>query len=223
MSENLSLEMDLDSSRKRLLKYTRRAFKSLPKLDKPRVLDVGCGSGVVTIELARLSNGVVTGIDIDQSILDVLNRKIERESLSNRVQTKKCSMVELDFSNESFDIIWAEGSLHAIGFERGLEKWRRLLKPNGFLVVHDEIRSVTDKLVKIHNLGYRLADHFLLPENAWWTEYYRPLENRIRELRERYRSAPEALRILGKVQNEIDMVKRSPKEYRSAFYIMQRK
>ena len=195
----------------------------LPKLDEPRILDVGCGSGVVTIELARLSKGEVIWIDIDQSVLDELNRKTERENLSNRVKTKKCSMIELDFPDENFEIIWAEGSLYAIDFERGLKEWRRLLKPNGFLVVHDKIRTMTDKIEKIHNLGYKLTNYLLLPEDAWWTEYYKPLENRIKGLRERRSNDADALRVLEEVQNEIDMVKRNPKEYRSAFYIMQKK
>lgn len=133
MSSDLHSEIDLDRFRERLLKYTRKAFRLLPELDKPRILDVGCGSGVPTLELARLSEGEVVGIDIDQTLLDRLNRKIEREGLSNRVQTKKCSMFKMGFADESFDIIWAEGSLPVIGFERGLKEWRRLLKPGWFL------------------------------------------------------------------------------------------
>ena len=206
------MEVNRDSSRKRLLKFTRRAFRLLPKLNEPRILDLGCGSGVVTIELARLSRGEVIGIDVAQSVLDELNRKTEREDPSNRVKTKKCSMVQLDFPDESFEVIWAEGSMYAIDFEKGLEEWRRLLKPNGFLVIHDRIRTMADKLEKIHNLGYRLTNHFLLPEDAWWTEYYRPLEDRIKGLYKRHGNNPEALGILKEVQSEIDTVKRDPKE-----------
>ena len=66
-----------DKVRKRLLKYTRKAFRMLPKLNNPRILDVGCGYGIPTIELARLSQGEVTGIDIDQPALDELSRKIK--------------------------------------------------------------------------------------------------------------------------------------------------
>lgn len=43
--------------------YTRRAFEMLPKLDKPRILDIGCGPGGPTMELARLSGGSVIGLD----------------------------------------------------------------------------------------------------------------------------------------------------------------
>jgi len=171
--------------------------------------------------LAKLSDGEIIGIDIKQSSLDELNRKIEEEGFSSRVKTMKCSLNEIDFPDESFDILWAEGSIWIIGFKKGLKEWRRLLKPNGFLVVHDEIKTVSNKLKKIPSYGYKLINHFQLLEDAWWTEYYRPLERRIKELSMKYKDK-EALKILKKHQNEIDMVKRNPKEHSSAFYIMQK-
>lgn len=222
MSTDLYNEIDRDSSRKRLLKYTRKAFNLLPRLDKPRILDVGCGSGVQTIELAKLSNGQVVGVDVNQSLLDKLNWKIEKEGLSNRVETRKCSVFELDVPDESFEIIWAEGTRRAIGFEKGLKELRLLLKPNGYFVVHDETKPIANELGKLPSLGYKLVDHFLLPEDAHWIDYYGPLENRIKGLFEKYKNNSEACKILEKVQNEIDIVKNNLKEYRSAFYIIQK-
>lgn len=83
-------EIDRDHFRGQLSKYTRKTFQLLPELIKPRILDVGCGSGVRTLVLAKLSNGEVIGIDIDQYLLARLNRKIEEEDLSNRVMARKC-------------------------------------------------------------------------------------------------------------------------------------
>ena len=68
------------------LEYTRRAFHMLPKMDRPRILDVGCGRGDPTLELARLSGGHVTGVDIDQISLDELTRSANEEGLSERVK-----------------------------------------------------------------------------------------------------------------------------------------
>ncbi|HJX03327.1 MAG TPA: class I SAM-dependent methyltransferase, partial [Dehalococcoidia bacterium] len=61
-----------DGFRKRLLKYTRKAFQLLPQLDHPRILDIGCGSGVPTLELARLSNGEIVAVDNDAGALQIL-------------------------------------------------------------------------------------------------------------------------------------------------------
>jgi len=177
MSIDLYSEIDQDSFRKKLLKYTRKAFRLLPRLDKPQILDVGCGSGVPTVELAIMSNGNVVGIDTDQFLLQKLDRKIQKKKFSSRVKTKRCSMFKLDFPDGSFDIIWVEGAIRWIGLERGLKNWRRLLKTNGFLVIHEEIRAVTNDPEKIPSLGYKLLSHFLLPEDAHWIEYYKPLEN----------------------------------------------
>jgi len=222
MSKNLLFEINIDHFRENFNKYTRKAFQLLPELEKPRILDIGCGSGVATIELAKLSKGEIIGIDIDQSLLDKLNSKIEEKVFSNRMKVLKCSLFEMDFPDESFDIIWSEGSIYIIGFEKGLKEWSRLLKTNGFLVVHDEKKNISNKLKKIPNCGYKLINYFSLPEDAWWTEYYNPLEKRIKELRKKYGNNPETLKIFKKYQNEIDMVKKNHKDYGSIFYIMQK-
>jgi ubiquinone/menaquinone biosynthesis C-methylase UbiE len=220
--EPLLIEINQDYFRENFSKYTREVFRMLPGLEKPRILDIGCGSGVPTIELAKLSDGEVIGIDTDESLLEKLSVKIQEKGFSNRVKIKKCSLFEIDFPDESFDIIWAEGSISIIGFERGLREWKRLLKTNGFLVIHDDIKNMSDKLKKIPNCGYKLINHFSLPEDAWWTEYYKPLEIQIKELRIKYKNDSEALKILKKYQDEIDMVKKNPKGYGSVFYIMQK-
>jgi ubiquinone/menaquinone biosynthesis C-methylase UbiE len=192
----------------------------LPRLVKPRILDIGCGFGVPTIELARLSDGQIIGLDIDQSALDKLDKKIEREGLTNRVTTVKCSIFDMDFADESFDVIWAEGSISRIGFERGLREWRRMLKPKGCLVVHDEMKNINKKLEVIPSCGYDLLGYFPLREDVWWVEYYGPLEKRVEELSAKYAADPEVLRVLDRKRDEVEMVKRNPRAYCSVFFVM---
>jgi cyclopropane fatty-acyl-phospholipid synthase-like methyltransferase len=67
-------------------RYTAKAFQMLPKLESPRILDIGCGPGGPTMELARLSGGHVIGMDIHQPYLDRLSQKIEQAGLSDRVE-----------------------------------------------------------------------------------------------------------------------------------------
>ncbi len=215
-------ELDLDHFRKVFSKYTIEAFQKLPKLENPRILDIGCGSGVPTMELAKLSDGEILGIDIDQDHLDKLSRKIEQEGLTNRVKAIKCSLLDIKFPDNSFDIIWAEGSITTLGVEKSLRGWNRLLKPKGFLVIHDEIKHFFEKRHIIASCGYKLIEHFSLPEEAWWEEYYSPLEIKIKELYKKYSNDPDALEVLNIHQNEIDMVKFSPKSFQSVFCIMQK-
>jgi ubiquinone/menaquinone biosynthesis C-methylase UbiE len=118
-----AFQANKDRIRERFNRFTRKAFEMLPKLDRPFILDVGCGSGVPTMQLAEISNGQIIALDINQDIIDRLAVKIEKAGLSGRVKATCCSMFEMNFPQESFDIIWAEGSIGAIGFEAGLSGW----------------------------------------------------------------------------------------------------
>jgi ubiquinone/menaquinone biosynthesis C-methylase UbiE len=214
--------MDRDIVRSRLLKYTRKAFRMLPKLDRPRILDIGCGSGVPTLELARLGQGEVIGIDIDQAALDKLARKIRDAALSNPVQAVNRSMLDIVFPDESFDIIWSEGSIFAIGFKRGIQEWKRFLKPNGFMVIHDEKGNVEEKLEQISECGYRLLGYFILNEETWWTEYFAPLEKLLAESQANYSDDPHAVEELAQARRELEMFKSNPEGNSSVCFVMQR-
>ena len=221
--EDVLDEIDEDDLRQNFNIYTVQAFQTLPILDKPKILDIGCGSGIPTLELARLSGGEVIGLDIDEVKIKNLDKKIEKAEMTDQVKTMIGSMLDIKFPDESFDVLWAEGVMKFIGFERGLNEWHRLLKPEGFLVIHDDKKDVETNLELITNCGYRLIDHFSLPDDSWWAEYYGPLETMICELSEKYHDQPETLKVLDKKRREIDDVKCNPKDYRSIFFIMQMK
>ena len=245
MTKEESFQIEKDELRKRLVKYTIKAFRMLPQMDEPRILDVGCGSGVPTLELARLSKGEIIGIDIDQHSLDRLTRRIEQAGFSDRVKAVNCSMLSMDFPEESFDIIWAEGSTFIIGFEKALKEWRRLLKHERFLVAHEMtwsrlnppqqvynywkrlaasgIRTVSEYLEQIPVCDYDVVGYFTLPEDTFWTEYYIPLEQRIQALRPKYINDSGALEVLGKEQQGIDLSKKHHQWYSSAFFVMQKR
>jgi len=211
-----------DLVRKRLVKYTRKAFQMLPRLDRPRILDIGCGTGVSAMEIARLSNGEVIGLDIDQELLKVFNRKIEKEKRADRIKAMKCSIFDMTFADESFDIIWAEGSIYVIGFKRGLQEWKRFLKPGGFMVVHDEKGNIEEKRKQISSCGYKLIGDFILDVDTWRTEYFAPLEKLIYETRRRYAYDPEVLREIDQAQREIDMFKKNPERNNSICFVMKK-
>ncbi len=223
MTEATSFQAEKDLIRERLNKYTRKAFQMLPEIDKPRILDVGCGSGVPAMELARLSNGEIVALDIDQDLLNILAAKIERAELSDRVKTVKCSIFDMNFPEESFDIIWSEGSIFIIGFERGLKEWRRLLKPNGFIVIHDEKGNVTEKLKQITKCGYELLGYFTLDKDVWWAEYFAPLKKLIRETRIKQANNPKVLGELHRAQREIEMFKKNPDRNSSVCFALRKK
>jgi ubiquinone/menaquinone biosynthesis C-methylase UbiE len=214
--------MDRDVVRRRLLKYTRKAFRMLPKLDKPRILDVGCGSGVPTMELARLGQGEVIGIDIDQPTLDKLDRKIKEAGFSNQVQAVNCSILDMSFPDESFDIIWSEGSIFVIGFERGIWEWKHLLKTNGFMVIHDEMGNIEEKLEQISKCGYMLLGYFVLSQDTWRAEYFAPLEKLVAKSQTIHTDDPQALEELNQARRELEMFRNNPERNNSVYFVIQK-
>lgn len=225
------------------LGFTRKAFQMLPELDNPRILDLGCGQGGPTLELARLSGGQVTALDIDQAAIDKLARRAGEEGLSNRVQAVRGSMSDLAFSWESFDVIWSEGSMWVLGFERALAEWQRFIRPHGFLVVHEMawlrpdppseirncwqlvypgIRTASEYVERVPEHGYHLIGQFALPEDFWWADYYVPMLARLGDLRKKYAGDQAAQKVLDKEQQAADLYEKYVKWYGSMFLVMQR-
>jgi ubiquinone/menaquinone biosynthesis C-methylase UbiE len=194
----------------------------LPKLDRPRILDIGCGSGVPTMELARLGQGEVIGIDIDQSALDKLTGKIRAAALSDRVRAVNCSILDMIFPDESFDIVWSEGSIFVIGFQKGIREWKRFLKRGGFMVIHDEKGDVAQKLQQISQSGYKLLGYFILSEETWRTEYFAHLEKLIAESQTSPADGPHTLEEYNQAKMELEMFRRSPEHNNSVYFVMEK-
>jgi ubiquinone/menaquinone biosynthesis C-methylase UbiE len=222
MKPDIAKELDHDGLRKNFIKYTRQAFQMLPALHRPCILDIGCGTGVPALELASLSDGEIFGIDIDEGALEHFSKKITEVGLQDRVKAVKCSLFDIKFPDESFDIVWAEGVIALIGFEKGLKEWRRLIKPNGYVCIHDDVDDIQQKTEAIPKHGYMIINTFAVPKAAWWDEYYRVLEKRIQKLRDKYRADADVLVLLDKEQHEIDMFKTEPKYDGSIFYVIQK-
>lgn len=203
-----------DTLRIKLLDFTRTAFGMLPPVDYPSILDIGCGSGVQTIELAKMCNGNITAIDIDVEALDTLRSKVEDQGFSSRISVVELSMLDLKSLSESYDIIWAEGSIFVVGFERGLQEWKQLLTNEGFLVVHDEDTEITKKLELIEKYGYEILGQIDVSHDEWWKRYYEPLESLLDQEKLDTEST-------GASRTEIDRFKKT--RMGSIFFILQNK
>ena len=106
---------------------TKKAYQMLEALPKnPRILDIGCGPGMQTIELAKLSNGRIDALDNHQPFLEQLKRRAEEEGLSEKINAVNGDMFALEYDENSFDLIWCEGAIFVIGFEKGLREWKKL-------------------------------------------------------------------------------------------------
>ncbi|HUX98715.1 MAG TPA: class I SAM-dependent methyltransferase [Candidatus Deferrimicrobium sp.] len=220
---------------------TRKVFSMLYDLPpSPKILDIGCGPGMQTIELAKISNGKIVALDIHQPFLDRLLEKAQTERVEDKIEIKTQSMFEMSFEEKIFDIIWVEGAIFIIGFETGLRAWRKFLKEQGFIVISElawlkkelptelkEFFEAEYPAIKFHeenieiikNIGYNFVNSFILPEEGWWV-YYEPLTIEIESLRRKYKTDQEKLSYLTIAQKEIDLYKKYSSYYGYIFYII---
>lgn len=88
-----------------------------------------------TMVLANYTKGQITGIDLFPDFIEIFNRNAANTHCENRVKGIVGSMDNLPFQNEELDLIWSEGAIYNIGFERGMNEWNRFLKKDGFIAV----------------------------------------------------------------------------------------
>ena len=176
---------------------TLKALSFIDNLtDESLIADLGCGTGGQTMTLARHAPGRITGLDFFPGFIDRFNADARRLHLADRVKGVVGSMDALPFRAGELDLIWSEGAIYNIGFERGLNEWREYLKPGGYLAVsesvwftderpteiHDfwvdaypEIDTIPNKVAQIHRAGYLPVAAFVLPETCWTEHYFAPL------------------------------------------------
>lgn len=128
---------DDNPARVKLAKDIAEAIKKEVKLEPDmHALDFGCGTGLLTLEL-QPSVLSMTGVDGSQGMLDVLNRKIEEQNLTN-VKTMCLDLEKGDVLPGGFDLVVCSMTLHHIqAIEPLLKLFHNVLNTSGCLCVAD--------------------------------------------------------------------------------------
>lgn len=163
--------------------------------DQSHIADIGCGTGGQTMVLAKHAPGRITGLDLFPGFIDIFNQHATLLGLQDRVQGMVGSMENLPFQQEELDLIWSEGAIYNIGFERGLNEWRTYLKTGGYIAVSEsswftderpaeindfwmnaypEIDTIPNQVAKIHHAGYLPVATFIQPNTCWIEHYFTP-------------------------------------------------
>ena len=204
------------------------------------IADIGCGTGAQTLTLARHTQGEIIALDLFPEFLEKLNDHACASGFNERIQTVQGSMDDLPFESESLDLIWSEGAIYIMGFEKGIKYWRQFLKPGGFLAVSEitwlfgsrpeeiakfwreeypEIGTAGEKIKVLEENGYSLRGYFVLSPESWLKEYYEPMEQRFELFLARHSHSEAAKAIVAENQSEIELYKRFREYYSYGFYV----
>ncbi|HWQ65578.1 MAG TPA: methyltransferase domain-containing protein [Methanospirillum sp.] len=224
---------------------TAHAYSFIPPVPKGgHILDIGCGSGMQTLTLARLCpDSKITATDIYQPFLDDLMLRAKKAGLDGNIVAHCASMDNLPFTEASYDLIWSEGSAFIIGLLPALHYWKQFLKPEGHLVVSDctwftnspsdecrefldeicpDMKSESDTEDMIRTAGYSVQGSFRLADAGWWDNYYTPLSARLPILREKYANNADAQMIIQGLEKEMEIHQKYSKEYGYTFFVLKK-
>ncbi|MEN8128588.1 MAG: methyltransferase domain-containing protein [Pseudomonadota bacterium] len=130
----------LHTAAKQLEPIKRRSYELMRIFPGQTILDVGCGPGIDTIEIAQLvgKTGHVIGIDKDPEMISRANAYAERISLNGYVKHRRSEAGALKFKSEHFDACRSERLfMHLLDPEQALSEMIRVTKPGGWIVVVD--------------------------------------------------------------------------------------
>jgi len=223
---------------------TLKAFSAIKNLPADaRMLDIGCGKGVPTFDLAEVFHGTITAIDNHLAFVDFVNRKAKKLGLQNRVAAFVADMNKLPVGEKQFDVIWSEGSIFITGFENGLRNWRKILKDGGYLAVSEtawfqddqpvEIKAFWDRIYPgvmtipeqerlIESCGYQVVSSFKIPKEGWSVDYYSYLDKPVKAACEKYHNQPELSGVLDALQHEMEMYKKYGDYYGYVFSVLKK-
>lgn len=207
---------------------------------RPSVLDLGCGVGGQTLHLAELTSGSIVAVDKHIPCIGRLNATLAARGLTQRVRPLIADMAATGLPPASFDLIWSEGALYNLGIGPALGICRGLLRPGGYLAFTDAVWRkknppgevlaafeadypamgfTGDILTLIARTGFELLGHFTLPDEAWWDDFYTPMQTRVQELRGKYAGDGEALSTLDEIDREPELHRMHSDYYAYEFFV----
>ena len=218
-----------------------RALSFLGDLSRfESIADLGCGTGGQTLVLAEYLSGNIVGLDMFPEFVRELDKKALRSGLSERLKGVVGKMEELPFEKNSLDLIWSEGAIDNIGFEKGLSHWRAFLKEDGMIAVtcpswltsvHPEeaekfwtdagskLDLIEDNIKIMQDCGYQFVVAFALTEDCWTKNYFEPREQAINELIEKYNNCNTVKEYAELNRCEAELYRKYKQHYGYVFYI----
>ena len=145
---------------------TSLCIKNLEKYVKPHdnVIDVGCGSGILSIAASYLTDGSLKAVDLDKLAVDVSRENFALNNLENRIEVEEASLLTKE--TKKYDVIVANILAHII--ELMLEDAHKLLEDGGYFITSGIIKDKKDELLeKMLEQGFKLVEE--TSDNEWYS------------------------------------------------------
>lgn len=219
--------------------FSRNILSKLSPLPlKPRIVDLGCGSGAGALLLAQHYQSTVMAVDASSVFINELLDRAKQSSLDHLVIPIQGDMARLDWSVGSVDLLWSEGAAYNLGFEQALQIWRPLLADRGIAVL-SELSWFTDhvpepavaywqnaypgmgteaeNIDRANRSGFSVISTHRLPRQAWWANYYHPLMERMQQIK----ITPSTQSVIRETEAEMQLFEKFSDFYGYTFYLLQ--
>ncbi len=171
-----------------LEKYLEERLPPLPA--QARVLDAGCGTGLLTLALLKVLDQPlrITAVDLSSSSIGTARRAVaENSGRTQSVRFAQANVLRLPFADDSFDLIMTSGVLEYVSLSEGFTELARVLAPGGYMI-HLPVRpSPVSKLLEVMfrfkahppkaiaentSRHFRVVNHYRFPplEPIGWTK-----------------------------------------------------
>ena len=145
---------------------TSLCIKNLEKYVKPHdnIIDVGCGSGILSIAASYLTDGEIKAVDLDKLAVDVSHENFALNNLENRIAVEEASLLTKE--TKKYNIIVANILAHII--ELMLDDAYKLLEGGGYYITSGIIKDKKDELLeKMLERGFKLVEE--TSDNEWYS------------------------------------------------------
>jgi len=222
------------------IEETLKALGFIEGLGKEsKIADIGCGTGGQTMVLGEGTPCEIIGVDTWPGFIDQFNKNARNRNLQGRVRGIVGNMENLPFGEEELDLIWSEGAIYNIGFERGLKEWRKFLKKGGYIAVTEntwfseerpaeiqdfwqkaylEIDTIPNKVAQMQKAGYLPVATYILPETIW-VDYYKWQAGRRETFLNKYQGNKAVEEFVAAMQYEAELYYKYKAYYGYVFYI----
>ncbi len=208
--------------------------------EKSKIADIGCGTGGQTMVLAENTSCEIIGIDVWPDFINQFNQNARNKKIHERVKGIVGTMENLPFQELTLDLIWTEGAIYNIGFERGLNEWRKFLKQGGYIAItentwfteerpaeiqafwdraYPEMDTISNKVAQMQKAGYLPIATFVVPETCWTDFYYVQQPQMEASFLKKYNGNKAAEELIASEQYEVELYRKYKAYYGYVFYI----